>query len=282
MGTSSTILLEGSCRTAVILVAMRIATWNVNGLRARLDFVLHWLGAREPDVVGLQELKLTDDQFPHEVFEQAGYRAVTHGQKAWNGVAILSRKPLEMRQSGLPGQEDFGARLVTAVVEGLSFTTVYCPNGKSVDHDDYPRKLAWFAQLAAHLRAAHLRERPADEASVVCGDFNICPTPLDTWDEKGSVGQIFHTDAERARIAEVLECGYVDLFRELHPDDKAFSWWDYRGGAFHRGHGLRIDFVLGSEAVRARCKEVWVDRDYRKKQDGMTASDHAPVIVELA
>ena len=255
---------------------MRIATWNVNGLRARLDFVLHWLAAREPDVVGLQELKLTDDQFPHDVFEQAGYQAVTHGQKAWNGVAILSRKPLEVRQAGLPGQEEFGARLVTADVEGLAFTTLYCPNGKSTDHDDYPRKLAWFDDLVAHLR-----ERPADEPSVVCGDFNICPTALDTWNEKGSAGRIFHTDAERERIAAVLDTGYVDLFRELHPDEQVFSWWDYRGGAFHRGHGLRIDFLLGTPAVRERCTEAWVDRDYRKKQDGLTASDHAPVIAEL-
>lgn len=256
---------------------MRIATWNVNGLRARLDFVLHWLAAREPDVVGLQELKLTDDQFPHDVFEQAGYQAVTHGQKAWNGVAILSRKPLSIRQAGLPGQEEFGARLVTAEVEGLAFTTVYCPNGKSTDHDDYPRKLAWFDQLTAHLC-----ERPTEEASVVCGDFNICPTALDTWNEKGSAGQIFHTDAERERIAALLDAGYVDLFRALHPDEQVFSWWDYRGGAFHRGHGLRIDFVLGTPAVRERCSEVWVDRDYRKKQDGLTASDHAPVIAELS
>ncbi len=255
---------------------MRSATWNVNGLRARLDFVLHWLAAREPDVVGLQELKLPDDQFPHDVFAQAGYQAVTHGQKAWNGVAVLSRKPLELRQAGLPGQEDFGARLATAEVEGLSFTTVYCPNGKNTDHADYPRKLAWLDALAEHLRG-----RPADEASVVCGDFNVCPTALDTWDEAGHAGRIFHTDAERARIAAVLDAGYVDLFRALHPDEQVFSWWDYRGGAFHRGHGLRIDFLLASEPVRARCREVFVDRDYRKKKDGLTASDHAPVVADL-
>ena len=122
---------------------MRIATWNVNGLRARQEFVLHWLRERQPDVVGLQELKLSDDQFPADVFESAGYSVLTHGQKAWNGVAILSRKPAELLQRGLPGQEELGARLVTAQVEDLSFTTVYCPNGKSTDHEDFPRKLAW-------------------------------------------------------------------------------------------------------------------------------------------
>ncbi|MBW2245162.1 MAG: exodeoxyribonuclease III [Deltaproteobacteria bacterium] len=254
---------------------MRIATWNVNGLRARLDFVLHWLAAREPDVVGLQELKLQDDQFPHDVFEQVGYQAVTHGQKAWNGVAILSRKPATLVQAGLPGQEDFGARMITAEVEGLRFTTVYCPNGKNTDHDDYPRKLAWFDTLADHLGA------PA-EPSVVCGDFNICPTALDSWNEAKFAGDIFHTDAERARMGRFAEQGWMDLFRALHPDEQAYSWWDYRGGSFHRGHGLRIDFVLGTAGVRDRTREVTIDRDYRKKQEGLTASDHAPVIAELA
>ena len=254
---------------------MRIATWNVNGLRARLDFVLHWLAAREPDVVGLQELKLQDDQFPHDVFEQAGYQALTHGQKAWNGVAILSRKPATLVQAGLPGQEDFGARLVTAEVEGLTFTTVYCPNGKNTDHGDYPRKLAWFDALADHLGA------PA-EPSVVCGDFNICPTALDSWNEAKFAGGIFHTDAERERMGRFAEQGWTDLFRVLHPDEQAYSWWDYRGGSFHRGHGLRIDFVLGTAEVRERTREVTIDRDYRKKQEGLTASDHAPVIAELA
>lgn len=255
---------------------MRIATWNVNGLRARLDFVLHWLAAREPDVVGLQELKLSDDQFPHDVFEHAGYQAVTHGQKAWNGVAILSRNPLAVTHVGLPGQEEIGARLISADVEGLSFTTVYCPNGKNVEHEDYPRKLAWFDALAAHF------EGPGTaEASVLCGDFNVCPTPLDSWNESRLAGHIFHTDEERARIVKLQELGHLDLFRALHPDERVYSWWDYRGGAFHRGQGLRIDFLLGTEPVRARTREVWVDRDYRKKQDGLTASDHAPVVADL-
>ncbi len=253
---------------------MRLATWNVNGLRARLDFVLHWLAAREPDVVGLQELKLAADQFPHDVFEQAGYQAVTHGQKAWNGVAILSRKPVALVQAGLPGQEDFGARLITAEVGGLTFTTVYCPNGKSTDHADYPRKLAWFDALAAHVGAP---EAP----SVLCGDFNICPAAIDSWDEARLAGHIFHTDDERSRFARFAAQGWTDLFRALHPDEQVFSWWDYRGGAFHRGQGLRIDLVLGTAAVRERTREVTVDRDYRKKQDGLTASDHAPVIADL-
>ena len=256
---------------------MRIATWNINGLRARLDFVLHWLRARQPDIVGLQELKLEDDQFPHVAFEAEGYRAVTHGQKAWNGVAILSREPAELLQRGLPGQESLGARLLTARVAGIDFTTVYCPNGKTVSHDDFPLKLAWYDTLIEHFGASMDR----DGSAVLCGDFNLCPTALDTWNEKGMLGSIFHTEPERERFQRLLDTGLLDLFRELHPDEQTFSWWDYRAGAFHRNMGLRIDFILGTRDVRERVETAATDRDYRKKQDGMVASDHAPVIVEL-
>ncbi len=256
---------------------MRIATWNVNGLRARLDFVLLWLRAREPDLVGLQELKLTDEQFPRGAFEELGYRLATHGQKAWNGVAILSREPLELTCRGLPDQAGMGARLLSARAGDLEFTTLYCPNGKSVDHDDYPRKLAWLDALAAWVAEQLDPERPA----VLCGDFNVCPAALDSWNENAFTGQIFHSDAERDRLRRLLDWGYVDLFRERHPDLQAFSWWDYRGGAFHKRQGLRIDLLLGTAPVVRRLDSVRIDRDYRKKQDGLTASDHAPVIAEL-
>ncbi|HEY8122222.1 MAG TPA: exodeoxyribonuclease III [Myxococcota bacterium] len=257
---------------------MRLATWNVNGLRARLDFVQHWLRARQPDVVGLQELKLTDDQFPHDVFTPLGYRALTHGQKAWNGVAILAREDARVLQSGLPGQEEMGARLLSAEVAGVVFTTVYVPNGKSVTHEDYPRKLAWLDALAAHFAALGVAGAP----HLLCGDFNLCPAPLDSWNEAELRGHVFHTDDERARWQRLTALGFTDLFRAQHPDKQAFSWWDYRDGAFHRGHGLRIDFVLASAPLLPRVKSVEIDRDYRKKQDGFTASDHAPVWVDLA
>ena len=256
---------------------MRLATWNINGLRARLDFLLHWLEARRPDLVGLQELKLEDEKFPHRELEAAGYSAATHGQKSWNGVAVLSRRPVEVVQRGLPGQEELGARLLTVVAEGLLFTTVYCPNGKSVGHADYPRKLAWFDSLYDLVQASH---DPA-AGGVLCGDFNICPQPLDSWNEAGLAGRIFHTEEERTRFARLLDWGYVDLFRALHPDEQRFSWWDYRGGAFHRNMGLRIDLVLGTAPVAEALASVDIDRDYRKKKDGLTASDHAPVIAEL-
>ena len=262
---------------AGILEPVRIATWNVNGLRSRLDFVLHWLAARQPDVVGLQELKLEHDQFPRLAFEAAGYHAVVHGQKAWNGVAILSRVPAEVEQVGLPGQEAAGARLLTAEVSGLSFTTLYVPNGKDVDHPDFPRKLAWLDALADHLAAGCDPAHPG----VVCGDFNVCPTPLDTWSEERLAGSIFHTAEERSRIARLGRNGWLDLFRETHPGERAYSWWDYRGGAFHRGQGLRIDLLLATEPVRTRVRAATVDREYRKKKDQRIPSDHAPVVVDL-
>jgi exodeoxyribonuclease-3 len=259
---------------------MRIATWNINGLRARLDFIMHWLRERKPDIVGLQELKLTDEQFPHDAFQEAGYTAVTHGQKAWNGVAILTPKaaePAVVTQAGLPGQEEFGSRLLTAQVAGISFTTLYCPNGKTLEHEDYARKLAWFEALAEHLATTLRPEDPA----VLCGDFNICPSAQDSWNEDRMKGEIFHTDEERARFGRLLDWGLVDLFRAKHPDSDEFSWWDYRGGAFHRKQGLRIDFLLATQSLLARVRSVEIDREYRKKKDGLTASDHAPVFADL-
>jgi exodeoxyribonuclease-3 len=257
---------------------VRVATWNVNGLRARLDFVLRWLGERKPDVVGLQELKLSDEQFPHEAFEALGYRAATHGQKSWNGVAILAREPLEVVQRGLPGQGDQGARLLTARVRDLEFTTLYVPNGKHTRHEDFPRKLDWLDALCEHLAA----RRTAGGRAVVCGDFNLCPTAIDSWNEAELAGGIFHTDSERERFARLLGQGFVDVFRALHPAEAAFSWWDYRGGAFHRRQGLRIDLLLASQAAATGATDASIDREWRKKHEALTPSDHAPVLADLA
>jgi exodeoxyribonuclease-3 len=247
----------------------------VNGLRARLDFVRHWLRSREPDVVGLQELKLSDDRFPADAFLALGYRSLCHGQKSWNGVAILAKEEPVLTARGLPGQEELGARLITAEVSGLSFTTVYVPNGKTLEHEDYPRKLAWIDALIAHFEAA-------SGPRLLCGDFNLCPKPLDSWNEAKLAGRIFHTDDERSRFERLLATGLVDVFREKHPDRQAFSWWDYRGGAFHRNQGLRIDLLLASPDTTARLKSIEIDREYRKKKDGLIASDHAPVFADLA
>lgn len=220
---------------------------------------------------------MRDEQFQPADYEAAGYRAVTHGQKSWNGVAILSREPAKVTQVGLPGQEDFGARLLTAEVAGLSFTTVYVPNGKDLDHPDYERKLAWLDDLADHFRERHDPSVP----TVLCGDFNVVPEAIDSWNEHALAGSIFHSEPERLRFAYFAQWGLSDLFRSLHPDEKMFSWWDYRALAFPRNRGLRIDFLLGTEPIVERLESVRIDRDYRKKKDGLTASDHAPVIADL-
>jgi exodeoxyribonuclease-3 len=257
---------------------MRVATWNVNSLRARLPFVIHWLRERRPDAVAIQELKTTDEEFPGAELAEAGYHAAVHGQKGWNGVAVLSRERAEAVTTGLPGEEEQGARFLTARVAGLLVASVYVPNGKTVEHEDFPRKLAWLDSLARHLREAH----DPGGALLLGGDFNLCPGALDTWNEKEFAGRIFHTVEERARFQALLDWGLHDLYRELHPDARTYSWWDYRGGAFHRGLGLRIDFLLGTRELRSRVRTVEVDREYRKKKEGVTASDHAPVIADLA
>ena len=257
---------------------MRIATWNINGMKARLPYLCHWLESRRPDVVGLQELKMLDDQFPHEELAELGYAAVTHGQKAWNGVAVLTRgDAAEITSSGLPGQEEMGARLLDVAIDGLSFVNVYVPNGKTLEHEDYGRKLAWYEALATYIETKHR----ADEALVLCGDFNVCPAAIDSHAGAAADGEIFHSEAERACVGRLLDWGLVDLFRDRHPEEKMFSWWDYRGGSFHRNHGLRIDFLLATESVRARVGEVGTDRDYRKKKDDLQTSDHAPVVADL-
>lgn len=241
-----------------------------------MDFMALWLQDRQPDVVGLQELKTPTEDFPHAFFEDLGYHALVHGQKSWNGVAILSREPAELIQSGLPGEDDWGARLITAeVAGGIEFTTVYCPNGKSVQHEDYPNKLSWYDSLHRHWSTGNHPKR------VLCGDFNIVPDPIDSWRGTKADGDIFHTTDERARMEALVDLGLKDLYRHVNPDTQAFSWWDYRGGAFHRKQGLRIDFVLATHALLDKVQDVTIDRDYRKKQDGLTASDHAPVYADL-
>lgn len=264
---------------------MRLATWNINGLRARLDFVGIWLAERRPDLVGLQELKLEDDQFPHDQFEEWGYRAFVHGQKSWNGVAVLRRidgapetEPDVV--TGLPGQEEMGARLIGTRFDDVDFLTVYCPNGKHVGHEDFPRKLDWFETLATWM--GQTLEAGTTRPLVLCGDFNLCPGPHDTWSEELLQGGIFHTEEERSRFRALLDLGLQDLYRVAEPEGTQFSWWDYRAGAFHKNHGLRIDFLLGTEPIAQRVDSAWTDRDFRKKKDGLTASDHAPVIADLA
>lgn len=261
---------------------MRLVTWNVNSMTARLDFVLDFIGSRQPDIVCLQELKLTDEAFPRRALEQAGFTALTYGQSQWNGVGVLVRTSLDpapaIVATGLPGHDRMGSRLITVKAAGLSITSVYVPNGKTVSHADYRAKVAWLEGLAEYLEA---NVDPGSDA-VVGGDFNVCPADLDSWNPALFAGSIFHTGAERRPLARLTELGLVDLFRLQHPDEQVFSWWDYRAGCFHKKQGLRIDLLYGTPSVARRVEQASIDRDFRKKREGRIPSDHAPVIVELS
>lgn len=257
---------------------MRIATWNINGVRARFDFVEQWLAERKPDIVGVQELKSEEEEFPYDEFARLGYHAIVHGQKAWNGVAVLSREPVEVTQAGLQGHEDAGARMLAVQAGDLHFVTVYCPNGKSVDHPDFAKKLEWFSALADFIDE---RYQPTQQL-VLCGDFNVVPAEPDTWSEDLLEGGIFHTVAERDRISALLDWGLVDVWRDRYPDKPGFTWWDYRNNAFKKNRGLRIDFMLATQPVLERVRFVQPDKSWREYRDELIASDHAPLYADLA
>ena len=265
---------------------MTVATWNINGLQARLGFILHWLAARSPDLVLIQEIKLTEDRFPHNELLQSGYRALVNGQKSWNGVAILARdekvRSLEITHRDLPGLEDQGARLIGARADldeigKLDCVSVYVPNGRAIDHSEFGNILTFLDGLIDFVEQ---NVRP-DQPLVIGGDFNLCPAVVDTWDEETCHDTVFHTAKERDRFRSLISLGTVDLFRALNPDLQQFSWWDYRGGNFHKNIGLRIDLLLATPPLANRTTAVTIDRDYRKKKSGMIASDHAPVIAEI-
>ncbi len=257
---------------------MRIATWNINGIRARIDFVEMWLKERKPDLLGLQELKATEEQIPSEVFEALGYHMISHPQKSWNGVAILAKNPIEIVQKGLPGQENAGSRLIaTQLQSGLKFITIYCPNGKSIAHPDYQAKLDWYDSLRSYLSDFY---RPSDDI-ILCGDFNVVPTPLDGWDEDDRQNRIFRSAEERDRVEAIIDFGFYDLYRHLNPNQPGFSWWDYRAGGFPKNHGLRIDFMLGTSSLRKKVRCVIPDKEWRRKVADLTPSDHAPVFADF-
>lgn len=255
---------------------MRIATWNVNSLKARLPRVEAWLAEVEPDVVCLQETKLADDAFPALAFEALGYSGAHHGEGRWNGVAILSRVGLDdVVANFADGQEPDGeARILSATCGGVRVSSVYVPNGRALDHEHYRYKLAWMARLRRHLEAT----ATPDAAVVVAGDFNIAPDDRDVHDPAAFVGATHVSEAERAALAELEAWGLVDLFRLQHPEGGLYSWWDYRAGDFHQGRGMRIDLVLGTRPVAERVGWSIIDRNARK---GQQPSDHAPVVVDL-
>lgn len=265
---------------------MNITTFNVNSIRARLERFTEWLDAREPDVVCLQELKCTEAELPRQPLEQRGYHLVISGQKTYNGVGILSRRPLTDVRVDLPWPGDPQARGISAVVDGLRVVNLYVVNGESITSDKYSYKLEWLRHLHEWL-AALSREGGGEGAlagawgggpTVVCGDFNIAPADQDVYDPKGFAGQVLCTEAERDAFRGLLGLGLHDALRHHQPDGPAHTWWDYRGNGFGMDHGLRIDHFLVSKDVLDRSLCVSIDRDARGRPQ---ASDHAPVTLHL-
>jgi exodeoxyribonuclease III len=251
---------------------MRLVTWNVNSIRQRRERLLALLARHSPDVVCLQETKVLDADFPAEELRSAGYEAVTLGQKGYNGVAILSKTPLaQVSASFRDGGDDAQSRLLAATVDGVRVITAYAPNGQSVGSEKYFFKLEWYERLRKYLERAADPGRPL----VLAGDFNVAPADIDVHEPLAWVGQIMCSDLERASLVRVLEWGLVDSFRRKYPEQKAFTWWDYRMLGFQKNRGLRIDHLLVTPALYERLERVVVDREERK---GKGASDHAPVV----
>ena len=254
---------------------MKIATWNVNSLTVRLPQVLDWLGQQQPDILALQETKLTDAGFPTLDIANAGYQAVFAGQKTYNGVALLSRPAAGEIVTDLPGLVDPQRRVLGATVGKMRVLNLYVPNGQAVGSDKYAYKLAWLEKLADWL-PDELARHPQ---LVVLGDFNIAPEDRDVHDPVAWAGQVLCSEAERAAFRRLLDLGFKDTFRLFPQEDQAFTWWDYRAAAFRRNLGLRIDHILASPALAMVCIACQVDKAPRRLE---RPSDHAPVIAEFA
>lgn len=254
---------------------MKIATWNVNSLKVRLPHVLDWLHLHQPDALCLQELKLEDKNFPLAEIEAAGYYASFSGQKTYNGVAILSRLPLQEGSAGIPGYADEQKRVLAATLNGVRLVCVYVPNGQSVDSDKYQYKLQWLDALTAWLRE-ELKRHPK---LALLGDYNIAPEDRDVHDPKAWEGQVLCSVPERTAFRKLLQIGLQDSFRLFPQEEGVFTWWDYRLNAFRRKLGLRIDHILLSDALAPDCTSCVVDVEPRKLE---RPSDHAPVIVEIS
>ena len=256
---------------------VRVATWNVNSVKQRMPRLLPWIEERQPDVVCLQETKLADDAFDELLGEELasrGYAVARHGEVQWNGVAILSRVGLEDVLVGVGdalGLSRSEARAVSATCGGVRVHSVYVPNGRVPDSEHYHYKLAWLAALGGVVGNG-----PQD--AIVCGDMNIAPADIDVFDPNAYVGQTHVTPAERAALAELQALGLRDVLRDRWPNERVFTYWDYRAGMFHQDLGMRIDLVLATADVASRVRAAWVDRQARK---GTKPSDHAPVIVDL-
>ncbi len=254
---------------------MKLATWNINSLSVRLPQVLDWLAANPVDVLALQELKLTDDKFPFDAFSQAGYQAQCFGQKTYNGVALLSRTAATDVVRNIPGFTDELARVISADVRGVRVVGAYVPNGQEPGSEKFEYKLAWLRGLRDWLRD----ELATHPNLVLMGDYNITFDDADVWDPVGMKDQIHCTDEERYQLRALIALGLHDAFRLFEQAAKSYSWWDYRDFGFRRNHGMRIDHILVSDALKPCVTACWIDKTPRKNE---RPSDHAPVLLEMA
>lgn len=252
-----------------------IATWNVNSLKMRLPQVIQWLKTQKPDLLALQETKMTDENFPRQVIEDTGYHVIFTGQKTFNGVAIISRSPAKEIEKHLPNfPEDPQKRFLAATFGDLRVINIYVPNGSSIDSDKYPYKLHWLEQLKKQL-TSELAQFPR---CIILGDFNIAPEDRDVYDPKAWEGQVLVSVPERNALKKIIELGFADAFRLFEQPPKSYSWWDYRQLAFPRNHGIRLDLVLVSRPLASTCQRCTIDREARKAEK---PSDHAPVVLTL-
>lgn len=253
----------------------KIATWNVNSLRVRLPQLSSWLEAAQPDVVALQETKTTDAEFPREQIEALGYHVAFAGQRTYNGVAILSREPLQLLATEIPGFADEQRRVLAVKIADTTVVDLYVPNGQALDSEKFAYKLAWLTALETWIRELLARE----SAVIVLGDFNIAPDDRDVHDPAAWEGSVHVSPEERAALQRLLDAGLSDVFRLFPQAEQVFSWWDYRAAAFRRNHGLRIDLILASRDLVARCLHCHIDREPRTAE---RPSDHTPVVAAFS
>jgi exodeoxyribonuclease III len=253
---------------------LKLATWNVNSLKVRLPQVLDWLARHRPEVLCLQETKLTNDRFPAAELRAAGYEPLVNGQKTYNGVAILARSPAEDAVSAIPGFADEQKRVLAATVDGVRVICAYVPNGESVESEKYQYKLKWLSAFRDWLE----RELAQHPRLAVLGDYNIAPEDRDVHDPAAWEGKVLFSAPERNAFRELLAAGLRDAFRLFEQPDRSFTWWDYRLNAFRRKMGLRIDHILLSGELTKLCTACTIDVEPRKNE---RPSDHAPVIAEL-
>ena len=255
---------------------MKIATWNVNSIVARLPSVLRWLDEAKPDVLCMQEIKCVEDKFPAMAFEELGYKTAAFGQPSYNGVAFASRFDIQHVKRGFTGAEPGDhSRLIAAEIEGINIVNVYIPNGSEVGSDKYIFKLNWMNRLRLFFKERYTQTDPV----LVCGDFNVAPEDRDVHDPAKWMGNVLVSPRERASLEQIRAWGFIDAFRLFTESSGAFSWWDYRQGAFQKNDGLRIDHIWVTKSVAERCQSSWIDKEPRSWD---RPSDHTPVVVEIA